>query len=132
MTDHLLPPPEPTLQDRDGNSSGTSISPSPSMGEGPGVRAAVPTIAEMVPRIVEHHHPDQIILFGSHARRTARPDSDADLLVVLPLQGSRRAEAVEIHRLLAGIGLPKDIIVVTPEDVERYRVHDHRRRPARR
>ncbi len=82
---------------------------------------ASPIIIEMVRRIVEHHHPDQIILFGSHARGTARPDSDVDLLVVLTLQRSRRTKAVEIYRILAGIGLPKDIIVVTPEDVERYR-----------
>jgi len=33
----------------------------------------------MVRRIVKHCDPDQIILLGSQARGTARPDSDVDL-----------------------------------------------------
>lgn len=78
-------------------------------------------IAEAVRRIVEGFAPEQIILFGSHARGTAGPDSDADLLVVMPVSGSRRRKAVEIDLALAEIGMPKDVIVVTPEEVERYR-----------
>lgn len=79
------------------------------------------TIAEMVRRIVERFHPERIILFGSHARGTAGPHSDVDLLVVMQPQGSKRRRSVEIHGLLAGIGLPKDVIVVTPEEFEAYR-----------
>lgn len=79
------------------------------------------TIAEMVRRIVERFHPERIILFGSHARGTAGPHSDVDLLVVMQPQGSKRRRAIEIHGLLAGIGLPKDVIVVTPEEFEAYR-----------
>ena len=45
-------------------------------------------IAEMVRRIVERFDPEKIILFGSHARGDATPDSDVDLLVVMPVQGS--------------------------------------------
>lgn len=78
-------------------------------------------IAEAVRRIVEGFAPDQIILFGSHARGTAGPDSDADFLIVMPVSGSKRRKAVEIDLALAEIGMPKDIIVVTPEEVERYR-----------
>ena len=77
---------------------------------------------EMVRRIVERFNPDRIILFGSRARGTAGPDSDADLLVVMPVSGSKRKQAAQIDMALAGVGLPKDIIVVTPEEVERY--HD--------
>ncbi len=40
------------------------------------------TIQHMVDRIVQRFHPVRVILFGSHARGTARPDSDVDLLVV--------------------------------------------------
>lgn len=79
------------------------------------------TIAEMVRRIVERFHPERIILFGSHARGTAGPNSDVDLLVVMQPQGSKRRRAVEIHGLLAGMGVPKDVIVVTPEELEAYR-----------
>ncbi len=78
-------------------------------------------IEEMARRIVERFHPERIILFGSHARGTAGPDSDVDLLVVLRDAAPKRAKTVEIYRLLAGMGLPKDVIVVTPEEVERYR-----------
>lgn len=78
-------------------------------------------IAEAVRRIVEGFAPEQIILFGSHARGTAGPDSDADFLVVMPVSGSKRRKAVEIDLALAEIGMPKDVIVVTPEEVERYR-----------
>ena len=79
------------------------------------------TIDEMVRRIVRQFRPEKIILFGSHARGAGGPDSDVDLLVVLPVQGSKRKKAVEIYKLLAGIGVPKDVIVVTPEDIEKYK-----------
>lgn len=79
------------------------------------------TIAEMVRRIVERFHPERIILFGSHARGTAGPHSDVDLLVVMEPHGAKRRRAVEIHGLLAGIGVPKDVIVVTPEEFDAYR-----------
>jgi len=78
-------------------------------------------IAEMVRRIVERFHPERIILFGSHARGMAGPHSDVDLLVVMQPQGSKRKQAVEIYGLLAGMGVPKDVIVVTPEEFEAYR-----------
>jgi predicted nucleotidyltransferase len=37
-------------------------------------------IHEMVRRIAVQFRPEKIILFGSHARGDARPDSDVDLL----------------------------------------------------
>ena len=75
----------------------------------------------MVRRIVDRMHPRRIILFGSYARGSADADSDVDLLVVLPRNGSKRKKTVEIYRLLAGMGVPKDVIVVTPEEIEKYR-----------
>ncbi len=82
-------------------------------------KTAAEKIEEMVRRIVDRFHPERIILFGSHARGTASPESDVDLLVVMPVAGSKRATRLEIRTLLSGIGLPKDILVVTPEEVER-------------
>lgn len=79
------------------------------------------TIAEMVRRIVARFHPERIVLYGSHARGTAGPHSDVDLLVVMEPNGSKRRRAVEIHGLLAGMGVPKDVIVVTPEEFDAYR-----------
>jgi len=72
-------------------------------------------IVEMVQRIVQNFDPERIILFGSHARGTAREDSDVDLLVVMPVEGSRRDKAVEIGVFLRDIFVPKDIVVVTPD-----------------
>jgi predicted nucleotidyltransferase len=82
-------------------------------------RPARERIEEMVRRIVDRFHPEKIILFGSHARGTAGPDSDADLLVVMRVPGSRRKQAVAIDLALAGIPFPADVIVITPEDLER-------------
>ena len=76
------------------------------------------TIDRMVQRIVKRFHPEQVILFGSHARGTAGPDSDVNLLVVMPITGSRREKAVEIGVALHGLGVAKDIVVTTPEDFE--------------
>ena len=77
-------------------------------------------IDEMVTRIVGKFDPDKIILFGSHARGTAGPDSDADLLIIMPVPGSKRRKATEIDLALMELDIPKDVLVVTPEEVERY------------
>lgn len=73
-------------------------------------------IDEMVRRIVERFDPERIILFGSHARGSASSDSDVDLLVVMPVVGSKRAKQIEIRLALHDIAFPKDVIVTTPEE----------------
>lgn len=75
----------------------------------------------MVKRLVERFDPDQIILFGSHARGTAGPDSDVDLLVVMPVSGPKREKQIEMRVALHDIAVPKDIILVTPEQVAQRR-----------
>jgi predicted nucleotidyltransferase len=83
--------------------------------------AIIETIDVMVQRLVERFDPDQIILFGSHARGTGGPDSDVDLLVVMPVSGSKREKQIEMRVALHDIPVPKDIVVVTPEEVVRRR-----------
>ena len=78
-------------------------------------------IDAMVQRLVERFAPDQIILFGSHARGTAGPDSDVDLLVVMPFAGSKREKRIEMRIALHDIVVPKDIILATPDEVSRDR-----------
>ena len=70
----------------------------------------------MVRRIVKRFHPDRVILFGSHARGTADPDSDVDLLIVMSVTGSKREKQLEVRRALHEFKVSKDIIVTTPED----------------
>lgn len=79
------------------------------------------SIEEIVNIIVERFQPEKIILFGSHAKGTAGPDSDLDLLVVMPVSGSKRDKQIEVRLALRDIHIPKDIIVVTPDELERYR-----------
>ena len=75
---------------------------------------------EVIRRIVQVAAPEQIILFGSAARGEVGPDSDIDLLVVKS-GAHRRRTAQTIYLNLYGVGQAVDVVVVTPEDVERYR-----------
>ena len=79
-----------------------------------------PPIEELVRRIVEGVHPQRIILFGSAARGDMRPDSDIDVLVVMPEGAHRRRTAQELHERLFGFPLPVDILVATPVDLEKH------------
>jgi predicted nucleotidyltransferase len=73
-------------------------------------------------RLVAEFQPEQIWLFGSHAWGTPTEDSDVDLMVVVrdsdetPVRRSQRA-----HRCLRGLGMPKDVIVPTRAQVDRYK-----------
>ena len=71
-------------------------------------------------RIIAVAHPLRIILFGSAARGDMGPDSDLDVLVVMPDGTHRRKTAQEIYRHMWGFGFAKDIVVVTESDVQEY------------
>ncbi len=81
-------------------------------------------LAEVVRRIVESVHPLRIVLFGSAARGQMGPDSDLDILIVMPEGAHRRKTSLEAFRALRGIGMPKDVVVVTERDVREHR-HNH-------
>ncbi len=74
-------------------------------------------LERLVARIVETVHPRRIVLFGSAARGQLGPHSDLDLLVVMPDGVHRGQTAQHLYRRLAGLGIPKDIVVVTESDV---------------
>jgi predicted nucleotidyltransferase len=81
-----------------------------------GSHAVDQAIRTMVRRIVRQFRPDRVILFGSYARGQAAPDSDVDLLVVMPVVGRKREKQLEIRKALRGIRVPVDIVVSTPEE----------------
>ena len=78
-------------------------------------------VDEIKRRIVETANPRRIILFGSAGRGEMKPNSDLDVLVVMPPGVHRRATARSIYRNLIGVGMAVDIIVVTEHDIERYK-----------
>jgi predicted nucleotidyltransferase len=78
-------------------------------------------LQELVQRIVKAVNPLQIILFGSAARGEMGPNTDLDVLVVMPDGIHRRKTGQLIYRHLRGFGFAKDIVVVTQSDVEKHR-----------
>jgi uncharacterized protein len=83
--------------------------------------AASEIIEEMAGRIVDRFHPRKIILFGSRARQEDTGGSDVDLLVVVDRVDDRRALRVAMRRAVNGMGLSKDIVVLTHDEFETKR-----------
>lgn len=77
-------------------------------------------IREVVDRIVETVHPERIILFGSHAYGSPHRGSDLDVVVVMRSELPRYKRSVPIYRALAGLLIPKDVLVYTPEEIEEW------------
>ena len=82
-------------------------------------------LSDMVRTIVAEVDPEQVMLFGSRARGDAREDSDVDLLVIgsTPFGNgrSRRQEAARLWRAVSGLGVTKDILVYSRDEVEYWR-----------
>jgi predicted nucleotidyltransferase len=75
---------------------------------------------ELVRRIAESVEPRRIILFGSAAHGATGPRSDLDILVIMPDGVHRRRTAQAIYRSLSGLGVAKDVVVVTESDVREH------------
>jgi predicted nucleotidyltransferase len=78
-------------------------------------------LQEVVRRIVGVAHPDRIILFGSAARGDMSRGSDIDLLIVKADVAHRGRLAEDIYMALAGVGAAVDVVVVTPQDIDRFK-----------
>ncbi len=79
------------------------------------------TLADVLRRVVKAAQPDKIILFGSAARGEMGPNSDLDLLVIKAGKFDRWRVTTKIYRQLNGADAAVDVVVVTPEEVDRYR-----------
>lgn len=68
--------------------------------------------------------PERVVLFGSFAHGTPNPDSDVDILVIMPFEGSSAARAAEM-RLRLRPRFPLDLLVRTPGKIrERLQLGD--------
>ena len=83
--------------------------------------ARLELLPEITRRILSVSQPQKIILFGSYARGDYDPDSDMDILVILEGVESTRAESNRLRRVLRGLLAPIDVLVATPEQIERHR-----------
>ena len=95
----------PAIPPRDGRLATTDLSPE--------------LIDYVVAKIVAGIDPRQIILFGSYGRREATAASDLDLLVVQDSGRSNRDVRRQVERLLWGRRFAVDLIVATPQQVDR-------------
>ena len=75
----------------------------------------------LVDKIVELVDPLEIILFGSYARGDPGPDSDIDLMVVMPDGVHTRKTAMHLYGTIKGVRVPYDIMVATPSILELHR-----------
>jgi predicted nucleotidyltransferase len=85
-----------------------------------GDNALEKVLGEITRRITDAIHPQRIVLFGSAARGAMTENSDLDLLVITQDGTNRRQAAKRAYKALRGIGVAKDIVVVTETDVKEH------------
>jgi predicted nucleotidyltransferase len=76
-------------------------------------------LVPLLERIVARLSPEEVWLFGSRAEGRARPDSDYELLVVMP-DGTPEAQLdmVSAWNLVQGLDIPADIMPCTRAEFE--------------
>ena len=86
---------------------------------------AFSSIQRFAAEIAREFGPEQVILFGSYAKGTAGPDSDVDLLVIMPGEVSGARVAAEIITRLKPT-LPLELIVRSSRQLrERLAMNDY-------
>lgn len=71
-------------------------------------------LSEIVKRLVEAYQPLRIFLFGSSARGDTMPDSDYDLMMIVPDDAPpERKRAKLAYDRLWGTGVAADVVVWT-------------------
>ena len=82
-------------------------------------------INHLVQAIVREVDPETVILFGSHARGEARPDSDVARMVIehapFSAQRSRRAEYSRLSMALRDFPFAKDILLYSRDEFEYWK-----------
>jgi predicted nucleotidyltransferase len=71
-------------------------------------------LREVIERLVRAYRPERIYLFGSMARGEAGPDSDYDLMLIVPDDADvERRRSGLAYRALRGTGTAADVLVST-------------------
>ena len=65
--------------------------------------------------------PEKIILFGSVARGDNDADSDVDILIIKQTSEPLPRRTRRLRQLLSSFPFSKDILVLTPEEFERWK-----------
>jgi hypothetical protein len=79
-----------------------------------------PVLRDIVRRLVGVYHPERIYLFGSTARGDAGPDSDYDLMIIVPDEAPQRLRRGNPgYRALRGTGVAADVQVWPQGDFNR-------------
>ena len=79
-----------------------------------------PKLADILQRLVKAYDPKQIYLFGSLARGEDRPDSDYDLMVIVPDDAPpERTRSRLAYEALRGTGIAADVLVWTHSRFQR-------------
>lgn len=77
---------------------------------------------EITRRIVDRFHPRRVIVFGSQARGDTRRGSDVDLFVEMETDRRPPERAAEVAAVFGLRPWSFDVVVYTPEEVERMRL----------
>jgi len=78
-----------------------------------------PILPEVVERLVSAYAPERIYLFGSTGRGETQPDSDIDLMIVVPDDANAvRRRSRLAYKVLRGTGVAVDVLVWTKRSFE--------------
>jgi predicted nucleotidyltransferase len=79
-----------------------------------------PALALIVARLVEAFHPVRIHLFGSHARGDAGPESDYDLMLIMPDDAPvSLLDPRSAYKVLRGTDVAADVLLLRRSKYER-------------
>lgn len=82
-------------------------------------------IKSLIFKIVSEYNPERVYLFGSYAWGNPTSDSDIDLFIVKNTIKSQRKRRRELRSLLFGSGVPFDLFIYTPDEInERLKIGD--------
>ena len=78
-------------------------------------------LKKLIQGIIQEVQPLRIILFGSAVINGVDQAGDLDVLVVMPNDTDCRSVAKQLYKSLKNIGKPFDLVVSTPQTLDRHR-----------